>query len=487
MFIRLERYAYAPIAALVLWAVLLVAAWPAVADAQETPRANGPQGSDRDARATGYVVVASGDSLWSISERQLGPGATPSRIARGAERIYTLNRDQIGNDPNTIIVGQKLALPSAVERRTPRQVPEPARAEPARGTAAAAKVTPRGRDAKSGPDWVRRQTAGELTGEPSDRGAKASEVAAQRTSLPDGVDVAPVPVVRSLAAGNNLRSPVAYLSGLRAMVSSAASALVEFAGVEDRYAGRQLLGGALILMSLGVGAFPVVSAMLRAARRARRRREHEKSLYRSAGVAYAAAPFAGSGNAHAKDAYAEEKSSEGPRSAAPEEREHPPDPVNSGNCRGALEEARRGARVAQIANSKRARLRRAGRRGSTRRRPPRGTKVSGARQVQARGFKRQRVNRRKMVGDNPRTPDARRGWGISESLRGSLEGLPLQPGAPMDQTLAELMPQLVDELRSVAVLKRRRPLSDLEHRQARALQDLIALAQEEAPNGTRRV
>ena len=479
MFTRLERYAYAPIAALVLWAVLLIAAWPAVADAQEMPRANDPQGSDRGVlAAAGYVVVASGDSLWSISEGQLGPGASPSRIARVAERIHALNRDQIGTDPNTILVGQKLALPSAVERRTPRQASEPARAEPARGTAAAAKPAPRGRDAKSGPDQGSRQTAGE----PGQRGTKVPDAAAQRRSLPEGVAVAPVPVVRSLAAVGNPRSPVASLVGIRAVASSAASALVEFAGGEERYAGRQLLGGALILMSLGVGAFPVVSAMVRAARRARVRREHEKSLYRSTGVVYAAAPFAGSGNAHA-----EEERSEGPRSAAPEERERTPDSVDSGNRRGALEEARRGARLAQVAHSNRARLRRAGRRGSTRRRPPRGTKVSGAGQVQDRGSERRRVNRRKMVGDNPKTPDARRGWGISESLERSLEGLPLQPGAPMDKALAELRPQLVDELRSVAVLKRRTRLSDLEHRQASALQDLIALASEENLNGQRRV
>ena len=92
-----------------------------------------------------------------------------------------------------------------------------------------------------------------------------------------------------------------------------------------------------------------------------------------------------------------------------------------------------------------------------------------------------------MVGDNPKTPDARRGWGINESLRLSLEGLPLQLGGPMDQALADLRPQIADELRSVALLKRRRRLTDLEHRQASALQDLIALAQQENPNGKRRV
>ncbi len=92
-----------------------------------------------------------------------------------------------------------------------------------------------------------------------------------------------------------------------------------------------------------------------------------------------------------------------------------------------------------------------------------------------------------MVGGNPKTPDAGGGWGISESLKRSLEGLPLQPGGPMDQTLAELRPQIADELRSVTLLKRRRRLSDLEHRQVSALQDLIALAPEENPNGKRRV
>ncbi len=92
-----------------------------------------------------------------------------------------------------------------------------------------------------------------------------------------------------------------------------------------------------------------------------------------------------------------------------------------------------------------------------------------------------------MVGDNRTMPDAHRSWGISESLRRSLENLPLQPGVPMDQALAKLRSQIADELRSVAVLESRRRLSDLEHRQASALQELIALAQEENPNGQRRV
>jgi hypothetical protein len=83
--------------------------------------------------------------------------------------------------------------------------------------------------------------------------------------------------------------------------------------------------------------------------------------------------------------------------------------------------------------------------------------------------------RRKVVGENQEVSDSGRDWQISESLRHSLEELPLRPDA-MDDVLAQLKPRVEDELRSVALVERRRTLSDQEHRQANALRDLLALA-----------
>jgi hypothetical protein len=85
--------------------------------------------------------------------------------------------------------------------------------------------------------------------------------------------------------------------------------------------------------------------------------------------------------------------------------------------------------------------------------------------------------RRKVVDEDPKVPDRRRGWQVGEELRHSLEELPLRPDA-LDDVLAELKPRVEEELRSAALVERRRTLSDREHRQANALRDLLALAQE---------
>ena len=82
-----------------------------------------------------------------------------------------------------------------------------------------------------------------------------------------------------------------------------------------------------------------------------------------------------------------------------------------------------------------------------------------------------------MVDEDPKATDRRRGWQIGEGLRHSLEGLPLRPDA-LDDVLAELEPRVEDELRSAALVESRRTLSEREHRQASALRDLLALAQE---------
>ncbi len=82
------------------------------------------------------VVVEPGDSLWAIAQERLQPNATPQQIATEVERIYELNRNQIGNDPNLIFPGQELLLP-AVYYREPAAtaVSGPAVSEQVRGSA----------------------------------------------------------------------------------------------------------------------------------------------------------------------------------------------------------------------------------------------------------------------------------------------------------------------------------------------------------------
>jgi hypothetical protein len=86
------------------------------------------------------------------------------------------------------------------------------------------------------------------------------------------------------------------------------------------------------------------------------------------------------------------------------------------------------------------------------------------------------MNRRqKMVGDNPKVPGASEEWEVDEALRRSLEALPLQPGTPMLTALSELKPHVEGTLQTLALLQRRRPLSDNERRQAGTLRGLLTL------------
>src|SRR5829696_4011924 len=111
----LKRWAYLLMVVLPLLAVVL-ALCPTVAQAQETNHNNASADASADASAE-RLVVAPGDCLWSISEHQLGPGATPQQIAHEVELIYALNRNTIGADPNMIFVGQRLSLPPTLEHQ----------------------------------------------------------------------------------------------------------------------------------------------------------------------------------------------------------------------------------------------------------------------------------------------------------------------------------------------------------------------------------
>ncbi len=68
-------------------------------------------------------VVSPGDSLWSIGQARLGPGAAPQQIHGEVERIFELNRDLIGEDADWIFPGQELLLPPAVAEHTGATAP----------------------------------------------------------------------------------------------------------------------------------------------------------------------------------------------------------------------------------------------------------------------------------------------------------------------------------------------------------------------------
>lgn len=57
------------------------------------------------------VMVRAGDTLWALAERALPEGADDAAITARWHRIYDLNRDRIGPDPDLIQPGQRLRLP----------------------------------------------------------------------------------------------------------------------------------------------------------------------------------------------------------------------------------------------------------------------------------------------------------------------------------------------------------------------------------------
>ena len=82
--------------------------------------------------STTRLVVEPGDSLWSISEEHIGPGATPKQIAYEVERTFDLNRERIGGNPNLIFPGQEFVLlPPASDTAAAAVSQEPATAQQA--------------------------------------------------------------------------------------------------------------------------------------------------------------------------------------------------------------------------------------------------------------------------------------------------------------------------------------------------------------------
>jgi hypothetical protein len=234
--VRLERYVYLTLVTLALCATILLAS-PAAAEAkeggaaatqEEEEAAAAAQASNRGAEATPTtqtpapthtVVVRPGDSLWSISEEHLGPKATPQQITSVVERIYALNRERIGADPDLIFSGQVLTLPPVGESSMNQPL---AAVPPARGAAGAADV-----------------------GESGEAPGPASE----RATLPELAAAQPVPTARSLTSDDAPGSSVAsFPRTARSVLSSATAALVASLP-EDGDAKRQLIGWVLLALS----------------------------------------------------------------------------------------------------------------------------------------------------------------------------------------------------------------------------------------------
>jgi hypothetical protein len=107
---RLKRYVYPALVALTLCAAVVVASpAPAQAQASSTDGARGAYASPA------RVVVQSGDCLWSKSRRLLPANATPQQIYNEAARVYALNKDRIGEDPDLIYPGEVLPVAPAAK------------------------------------------------------------------------------------------------------------------------------------------------------------------------------------------------------------------------------------------------------------------------------------------------------------------------------------------------------------------------------------
>ena len=112
-----ERFTTYPptavLAAVVALTAAILALLPGVAEAQEQQQQQQQQGAAAPATAPAArsAVVAPGDSLWSICQERLGPSASAQQVALDVRRIHEISRNLIGDDPDLIFPGQRLALP----------------------------------------------------------------------------------------------------------------------------------------------------------------------------------------------------------------------------------------------------------------------------------------------------------------------------------------------------------------------------------------
>ncbi|HZY57292.1 MAG TPA: LysM domain-containing protein [Rubrobacteraceae bacterium] len=426
MLTGLNRYVYASIAALALWAVVLAIS-PAMANAQATYQTQDQQETNREDRASEAVVVAPGDSLWSISAKWLGPEATTQQITDGVERIYALNRNRIGSDPNLLLAGQRLVLPSAVPSALERQAPERQAPEP--GSAAREP-----------------EAAGAALAEAHREPQQSVDARPEPAPLPEPARATPVPAARSLAPHDSSPSLAqSVASEARSSFSTVVAAAGE-AFPRGADSGRKLLGGALIAVSsvlaiiLALQVARILWGPRRASRRARERWVREARR-----------------NYTYLDPFEDDNPYGGPFVALgrrPSERA-PQEAGKLALVRGLRPLVHSGLSANGATSN--------------------GAASNGATSPDS---ARDIPRRRQIVDTELPELDASQEWEIGEPLRRSIGSIPLQPGALECDALSEVKSLAEDALATLALLERRRHLTDKEHHQARALRRFLATLEE---------
>jgi hypothetical protein len=163
-----KRHAGALLAGLTLSIAILATLLPGWAKAQDkvadggTTAAMAEQGTYDPPEVT--RTVNPGDTLWAIAQERLGPDVTPQQVAEETGRIYGLNQERIGADPNLILPDQELLL---------TQRPEPtADPSPTTGGATETAQEPAGEE----PATVMQQTAAdEAVPDPTQQDESAAE------------------------------------------------------------------------------------------------------------------------------------------------------------------------------------------------------------------------------------------------------------------------------------------------------------------------
>lgn len=89
-----------------------VASEPSARTPTQATRKPSAAGADDGTSERREVVVLRGDSLWTIAQRHLPPGATDAQIAADWPRWYSANRSVVGADPNLLLPGQRLVPPA---------------------------------------------------------------------------------------------------------------------------------------------------------------------------------------------------------------------------------------------------------------------------------------------------------------------------------------------------------------------------------------